>query len=579
MKKTFYLYSIVLIILFGSVLFVQAVDLELPAFTTESSSIAGMINQIYIYALSIAGVLAIVMIVYGGISYALDPGNASKQGDAKDIMQSAIWGIVLLAGAYIILKTINPDLVQLRELPLEHIELSQLDITNAEENPTVVGTSPGGTSIGCTTLNTDIQKTAQLAKDFLALGPRLTAGSCDKESGLGTGSSQIINAVINGTVPAVCNWKDQDKSCSACALGGPGGKTTVCPSVLKALVATQTGVKNNTIQGFTVTSITGGLHGANSGHYQGRKIDVVPFSKDIAQWKKIGEEFAKNGGSVFCEAEGVYATLAKCPDNIGSRSNAHLDIAFGGAGTPESDPADAYGDALRKELAELAHAYTSMNPNLLSTGSYGIPAGKIENTCTKFPLSSPWNAVNRVLNKQFPYVCDKSKSMIDSENPDAYCSCSEGGSGGKVTLNKNVFRYLTNLESAKGKTIPDFQVVTLTGGIQTDKSASYYSGTGVAVTPTTYNKVNLEKLFNFIKSLGYTDATYQAFEVSVTSITTGQYSSPVQVYSFGTVSSKDVDDVKYCKTGFDPNKILSDYKNILTDTCYLGRIYVTTFDK
>ncbi len=581
MKKLIFLYIGIIVLLFGSALFTQAVDLQLPAFATASSSIAGMINQIYVYALSIAGVLAIVMIVYGGISYALDPGNASKQGEAKDIMQSAIWGIVLLAGAYVILKTINPDLVQLRDLQLEKIDrLTTLTITEAEENPTIVGTSPGGTSIGCTTENIiNIQQTTQLAKDFLALNPRLQTGSCDSKSGLGTGSSQIINAVANGKVPAVCNWKGEDKDCSACVLGGPGGKTTVCPAVLNGLVAVQTGVKNNTVPGFTLTSITGGLHNENSGHYQGRKIDVVPFSKDITQWKMIGNEFAKNGGSVSCEADGVYKPLASCPENIGSLNDAHLDITFGGAGTPASDVNDQYGNTLRDELATLAGAYLSMHPNLLSNGSYGIPAGKTENTCSKFPLSSPWNVMNRVLNKQFPYVCDQSKVMLDAQIPDAYCSCSEGGTGGKNTLNKNVFRYLGDLQSMVGSTtnLPTFQVVTLTGGIQKEGASSYYSGVGVAITPTTYNKANLQKLFNAAKNLGYADATYQAFKVGVT--LPSRYNNYTSASVFTTISSKNVDDVSNCKTEFDPNKILNDYKNASATMCYFGRIYVTTFDK
>ncbi|MFA7201771.1 MAG: pilin [Candidatus Paceibacterota bacterium] len=578
MKKTFYLYSIVLIILFGSVLCVQAVDLELPAFTTASSSIAGMINQIYIYALSIAGVLAIVMIVYGGISYALDPGNASKQGDAKDIMQSAIWGIVLLAGAYVILKTINPDLVQLRELPLEHIELSQLDITNAEENPTVVGTSPGGTSIGCTTLNTDIQKTAQLAKDFLALGPRLTAGSCDKESGLGTGSSQIINAVINGTVPAVCNWKDQDKSCSACALGGPGGKTTVCPSVLKALVATQTGVKNNTIQGFTVTSITGGLHGANSGHYQGRKIDVVPFSKDIAQWKKIGEEFAKNGGSVFCEAEGVYATLAKCPDNIGNRSNAHLDIAFGGAGTPESDPADVYGYALRKELSVLAKQYLALNPNLLSDTNFGIPSASGQKACSYWPRSSAQGVINDTAAEQIPFVCNGSSVDFSTYTAiKSWCGCSPGGTNGKVILSKNALVLLIDLETQKknGK-LPNFQVVTLTGGIQIgDDFQSHYSGVGIDIVPVSTQVSDWNKIMKYLKDKGYSPS-YQNITVNSLndSINSSGVSMVIENQSMKAPTCLDSSKLVLVQGTTGPTCPVGSLV-----CCFAGRIHVTAFDK
>jgi len=90
-----------------------SITLTYPFVTAGNSSPAQIVSQLYTYALGIAGTLAVMMIVYGGIKYIIGAGNTSAQGDAKDIITSAIWGIVLLAGAYLVLSTINPDIVNL----------------------------------------------------------------------------------------------------------------------------------------------------------------------------------------------------------------------------------------------------------------------------------------------------------------------------------------------------------------------------------------------------------------------------------------------------------------------------------
>jgi hypothetical protein len=78
-----------------------------------ASSPGQFIADFYQYALVIGGILAFGVIVYGGIRYMTSAGNPSGQGDAKEWIQAAIMGILLLAGAYFILKVINPNLVNL----------------------------------------------------------------------------------------------------------------------------------------------------------------------------------------------------------------------------------------------------------------------------------------------------------------------------------------------------------------------------------------------------------------------------------------------------------------------------------
>ncbi|MEK7144047.1 MAG: hypothetical protein AAB820_01815, partial [Patescibacteria group bacterium] len=56
------------------------------------------------------------VIIYGAILYTISAGNASKQADAKEWITAAIWGLLLLLAAYLILWTINKDIVDLNKI-------------------------------------------------------------------------------------------------------------------------------------------------------------------------------------------------------------------------------------------------------------------------------------------------------------------------------------------------------------------------------------------------------------------------------------------------------------------------------
>ena len=71
---------------------------------------------IYVYFSGVAGILATVMIMYGGVKYVISMGNPSRMGDAKDTIFSAVVGLVLVLGAYVLLNLINPNITQL-EVP------------------------------------------------------------------------------------------------------------------------------------------------------------------------------------------------------------------------------------------------------------------------------------------------------------------------------------------------------------------------------------------------------------------------------------------------------------------------------
>lgn len=68
---------------------------------------------IFPFLLSVAAGSALVMFIYGAIKYMASGGNPSRTGDAKNIMTDAIIGLLIAVGSVLILRTINPALVEL----------------------------------------------------------------------------------------------------------------------------------------------------------------------------------------------------------------------------------------------------------------------------------------------------------------------------------------------------------------------------------------------------------------------------------------------------------------------------------
>ncbi len=69
------------------------------------------LEGIFILAIAVAGGLAVIMIIWGGIQY-MSTDAISGKSEAKNTIQNAIWGLLLAISAWLILNTINPNLVK-----------------------------------------------------------------------------------------------------------------------------------------------------------------------------------------------------------------------------------------------------------------------------------------------------------------------------------------------------------------------------------------------------------------------------------------------------------------------------------
>lgn len=95
--------------------------------TAQIPYIALYVVGIYKYALVIGSILATMMLMIGGIMYMSSVGVAERISTAKNIIFGAISGIILLLGSYLILATINPNLIHLSSIQLETVKPGFLD--------------------------------------------------------------------------------------------------------------------------------------------------------------------------------------------------------------------------------------------------------------------------------------------------------------------------------------------------------------------------------------------------------------------------------------------------------------------
>ncbi|OGF35268.1 hypothetical protein A2303_02385 [Candidatus Falkowbacteria bacterium RIFOXYB2_FULL_47_14] len=76
--------------------------------------IGGYVANIYRYAIGGVGILAAVVMMFGGVIWITAGGNASRVGEAKAWIGAALSGLVLALLSYMVLNAINPALVEFK---------------------------------------------------------------------------------------------------------------------------------------------------------------------------------------------------------------------------------------------------------------------------------------------------------------------------------------------------------------------------------------------------------------------------------------------------------------------------------
>ncbi len=118
-------------------------DDQKGAYLVTSKTIGLYINAVYRYGAGLAGVLAMFMIVFAAWQWIIAAGNSGKIENAKDTIISALIGLALLFGGYLLLSQISSRLVEMKSLDVTPIEIRQTNNVVVENI--------------CASINTDIE--------------------------------------------------------------------------------------------------------------------------------------------------------------------------------------------------------------------------------------------------------------------------------------------------------------------------------------------------------------------------------------------------------------------------------------
>jgi len=90
------------------------------------------IGGIYNYAIGIVGILAAVVLMFGGVIWLTAGGSPEKVKEAKSWIGASLSGLVLMLCSYMILYQINPDLVKLNPLKIKLVEKKEATVVGCD---------------------------------------------------------------------------------------------------------------------------------------------------------------------------------------------------------------------------------------------------------------------------------------------------------------------------------------------------------------------------------------------------------------------------------------------------------------
>src|SRR3989338_7229324 len=115
--------------------------------TKISLGLAERVSNTYTWALGIGGMVALGIIIFGGVLYSASGGNPGRIDEAKKWIQHALFGLALLFSSYLLLTLINPDLTRLQEIFLD--PNPQIQGPTLERRPGAGGMDDGEDSDTC----------------------------------------------------------------------------------------------------------------------------------------------------------------------------------------------------------------------------------------------------------------------------------------------------------------------------------------------------------------------------------------------------------------------------------------------
>ncbi|HNV96895.1 MAG TPA: pilin [bacterium] len=136
---SFSIFIILISFYFSIVNIVRAEDIKftpevgIPTFKGEQTADGGLIGrfakELYSYLMGLSGIVAVIILILAGFQWVTAGGNQNKIGEAKERIKNVITGLVLLGSSYLIMYTINPELVKIKVLEIH--TLTPVDVNSA----------------------------------------------------------------------------------------------------------------------------------------------------------------------------------------------------------------------------------------------------------------------------------------------------------------------------------------------------------------------------------------------------------------------------------------------------------------
>jgi hypothetical protein len=310
---------------------------------------AAYFRYIFVFLLAVGGVLAFAMIVVGGIQYALSGANPGWQKEAVSRIQQAILGLLLLLFSYIILQTINPELLRFRnpELPEppsapsgQHFECqngSCVAVPGPGPNTCTSNMDCISYTHGC--LEQRPNEPARCIRFYYNIGD-CTSGSVTTRCEGASRSCVPISQCPNQPPPPPPPGGTQSLNGAGIRCIGrascpnfPSGdcNTPLANSLISALLTLKARFPNLV----TVTSSVCGTHVGGSFHYKGQAVDLVlPFDDNTTRGMLetlgaspcVDELIAPHRFGMLCRDRGV---AVNCNTFSGHENHIHFAVKDG----------------------------------------------------------------------------------------------------------------------------------------------------------------------------------------------------------------------------------------------------------